>query len=211
MLYNSHEKDVLDVIRELRQNRKQKRPGREIKLSPLQVENDNIRVKIGTVEDKNCPKTVFINISFWLGIKNKSAKLCHLQDGELTKRLKREIKNIYKKDLFDLLHENKMFPNYFENIYTFDFPENINYNKGKKCFISIDLSLFTDNQNIYIASSKLDNNSGTILNMTNNKTIKPLKKENGNEMYEELIKISKLMANTKLLRGKSIFSVQKEK
>ena len=90
MLYNSHEKDVLDVIRELRQNRKQKRPGREIKLSPLQVENDNIRVKIGTVEDKNCPKTVFINISFWLGIKNKSAKLCHLQDGELTKRLKRK-------------------------------------------------------------------------------------------------------------------------
>jgi len=53
---------------------KQTRPGKKIKINNKLIDNKNISVDIGTVDNKNCPKTVYLNISFWVDIKNRENK-----------------------------------------------------------------------------------------------------------------------------------------
>lgn len=169
---------------------KSERPGREIKIDGTRFGNPNICFKLGTAEDKNRPNTVYINVTFWVDIRDKN----NIEDGfdkAISKQYSKELKNIYKENLKPLLSDNKVFPLYYDNIFITEFPENLNYN-SKKSFTSIELNLHTVN-----CISK-DSNLA-------------LKDRIDNELFMEMMKVSNIIANTDLLKGNMGFSIHKNK
>lgn len=170
--------------------KKSERPGREIKIDDSTINNKNISVKIGTAEDKNCPKTVYVYASFWVDIKEH--REIEKFDRIISKEYSKALSSIYKKDLAGLLYKNKIFPYYYDNIYVYNFPENLNYN-NKRSFTSIEISLHTLN-----CSQKEEKQYS-------------LKNKSGTEIYDELIKIVKIISANELLTGKLNFSIHNRK
>ncbi len=171
------------------------RPGREIKIESSIIGNENVTVKIGTTDNKNCPNSVYLVISYWVDIKNRNRKHeIENFDSIISKKYIKEIKNIKINIIKDILSNNKYFPYYYDNIFTYDFPENINYN-DKKSFTTIELTLHTLNCDKTIAS--------------NNPY--PLKNKPTSELYDELIKISQIICSSELLRGNLDFNIYKTK
>ncbi len=167
------------------------RPGREIRVDKELNKNPNITGKIGTVHDKNCPHTVYISIGFWIDIKNKPKQ----EDGYfgefISKKFGRELSRIYKKDLRKILKDNRYFPFSNDNIYVYDFPHNLTYNK-KRSFVSIELNLHT-------------------INCLSKKTQYPLKTKRDTKLFDELLKVYNTIATSKLLKGKLGFTIHKSK
>ncbi len=175
---------------------KQLRPGKKIKISNKLIDNENISVEVGTVENKNCPKTVYLNIGFWVDIKERLEKDVDLEfDKKISKEFSKLLKQIYSVDLYDFLNQNKLFPFYYENICSYDFPENLNYN-NKKSFVSIEIHLHTINNTI---RSKNIND------------FFPLKNNIKNDLFFELITICNIIGNSDLLRNKNNFVISKKK
>jgi hypothetical protein len=175
---------------------KQTRPGKKIKINPKLVRNQNVSVEIGTVDNKNHPKTIYLNVSFWVDIKDRSKEMDDPNfDRNVSKDFTRLLKNIYRNDLFECLNNNELFPYYFENIFSFDFPENLNYNE-KKSFVNIEIHLHTVNNKI---------NSKNICDY------KPLRNETKNPFFSELVKIANIVADSSLLSGNENFIIYKKK
>ena len=175
---------------------KQTRPGKKIKINNRLIDNKKISVDIGTVDNKNCPKTIYLNISFWVDIKNREEKENDINfDKNISKEFSKCLKQIYKKDLYDYLIDNKYFPFYYENIYSFDFPENLNYN-NKKSFVSIEIHFHTINNNI---------------NSKNFSDYYTLKNDLKNDFFYELITIANIIGNSDLLRENENFYISKKK
>jgi hypothetical protein len=180
--------NVKDVSKEV--TKKNERPGREIRIDGTRFGNPNIIFKLGTAEDKNRPHTVYVNATFWVDIKNRE-DIVDGFDKAISKKYSRELKNIYKIDLKPTLENNNIFPLYYDNIYVSEFPENLNYN-SKRSFTSIEISLHT-------------------LNCLNKEINLSLKDKVDNELFMEMMKISNIIANTDLLKGKLDFSIHKNK
>lgn len=171
------------------------RPGREIKIDNSLIGNPNVSVKIGTTDNKNCPTTVYLVISFWVDIKNKERKKTIPNfDEYISKEYSKEIKKIKKVHLQDILLKSQIFPFYYENTFTHDFPENINYN-DKKSFTTIELTLHTANCDRQVALN----------------SPMALKNHPSCELYAELLKVAKQMCHTDLLKGKLEFKIYKSK
>lgn len=174
---------------------KNERPGREIKIDGTRFGNPNVLFKIGTAEDKNRPNTVYINATFWVDIKNRDDSddfdKAIWFDKAISKIYSRELKNIYKTHLKPALINNNIFPLYYDNIYISEFPENLNYN-SKRSFTNIEVTLHT-------------------ANCLNKDICYSLKDKIDNELFMEMMKLSNIIANTDLLKGKSNFSIHKNK
>ena len=169
--------------------KKNERPGREIKIDGTRFGNPNICFKLGTAEDKNRPHTVYINATFWVDIKDKDDT--DEFDRMISKKYSKELNKIYKINLKSILENNKIFPLYYDNIYIAEFPENLNYN-SKKSFTSIEITLHT-------------------ANCINKEYTYSLKDKADNELFMEMMEISKTISNTDLLKGKLEFSIHKNK
>lgn len=167
------------------------RPGKEIKIESTLIENKNIKAKIGTTNNKHNPETVYIIISFWTKIKHsdKNSELNFNQT--ISKKYNFELKKIKSNLLNPALINNTLFPYYQDNVFTYDFPENINYSK-KPSYTSIELNLHTSNT------------PGTI---TNNSLI--LKKDS--ILFQELLGLINIIGNSDLLQSKLEFEVMKTK
>jgi len=174
--------------------KKIERPGREVKVDDCVTKNKNVTVKIGTTDNKNHPDTVYISVSFWVDIKNKK----HLEtnvfnfDSYISKLFIKEIKKIKSENLQDKLLNNKFFPYYYDNILTYDFPENLNYNK-KRSFVNIELTLHTINSTLPL-EKKI-----------------PLKNKENSDIFNELLFISKEICKSDLLKSKLNFKIYKKK
>ncbi len=169
------------------------RPGRELKIDNNLVGNSKVSVKVGTTDNKNAPGTVYIVITYWVDVRDKNNSLgIHNYDNYISKNYGKEIHKIHKVTLKDILIKNKYFPHYYDNIFVWNFPDNLNYNK-KKSFTHIELTLNTLNCNPSL-EGKL-----------------PLKNKLNSEIYDELIKIARIMCNTDLLKGKLGYKISKTK
>lgn len=178
------------------QKTKQTRPGKKIKINPRLLNNKKISAEIGTVDNKNCPKTVYLNISFWVDIKDRAGKELEEDfDRNISKTFTRHLRNIYRNDLYRDLSQHRLFPFYYENIYSFDFPENLNYN-DKKSFVSIELHLHTVNNRV---CSK------------NPKDFLALRNDSKNEFFSELVRVANIIGDSDLLMGNDNFLVYKNK
>lgn len=165
---------------------KYKRTAREIKVADKLLKNKNINVKIGTVENRESPDTIYIFISFWLQpkIENK------LKEQDFLKNiLEKEIGQIYTYKLKPELERNTLFPKEKENIFIKNIPDNLNYNT-KRNFISIELYLHTSN---LFSQDKI-----------------PLSIKKNTILFDEAVRISNLIGDTDIIQGKSLFEIQKK-
>lgn len=180
---------MIPNLLKLQKVKKNERPGKEIKIKTELCKNKNLTAKLGTLDDKNSPETVYLSLTFWVDIKEKDC-FDENYDYIISKKFKRELKKIYNNNLSEILKDNKYFPLPLENIYIYDFPNNLNYN-NKKSFVSIELNLHTIN---CVSNEKYS-----------------LKNNSKNELFNELIKIYKLIETSDLLLGKKDFNIYKSK
>ena len=103
-------------------------------------------------------------------------------------------KPIYRKDLKKILERNSIFPFYLENIFVYNFPENINYN-NKRSFVSIELNLHTLNCNEDLKEKYPLNE----------------KKDKDTKIYNEAIKVCQVISDCDLLKEKLEFTIHKRK
>lgn len=165
---------------------KYKRTAREIKVGDKYITNKNINVKIGTVENRDAPETIYVFISFWLQPKKDFKE----KEQEFLKTaLDKEIGAIYSEKLKPCLIKSKIFPRESENIFIKNIPDNLNYN-DKRNFISIELYLHTCN---IMREEKL-----------------PLSTKKNTDMFNEAIQLGNLIGDSDLLNNKSMFEIQKK-
>jgi len=146
-----------------------KRTAREIMIKTEFLSNKQINVKIGTVENRDFPQTIYINVSFWIKPKNILNKI-----NDERKNLEENLKNILNNKLIIFLNNNYFFPFEKDNIYIYNIPENFNYN-DKSNFISLEIYLHT-------------------LNVKSEKKY-PLNDKKNTELFEECVRISNFIGN----------------
>lgn len=105
-------------------------------------QNDKIKSKIGTTENKKYPNTVYISLRFWVKPKkNFSNENKH----KLRKDLEKHIDGILNNEAKSSIKEEQDIFSFPEsNIFIKEIPNSINY-RNKKNFISIELYLHTCN------------------------------------------------------------------
>jgi len=145
-----------------------KRTAREITVKNELLNNEQINVKIGTVENRDFPQTVYINISFWIKPK-KGLKSIENERKILDEKLKQILNN----KLVGIISNNYFFPHEKENIYIYNIPENFNYN-NKLNFISLEIYLHT-------------------INITEKKY--PLNAKKSTELFEECVMLANVVGN----------------
>jgi len=160
-----------------------KRTAREIKIDSSNLYNKNLNIKIGTVENREAPETIYIFTSFWL----EPTKLYENKDQKTLKELlDKELSKIYSKSLYKELSNNKYFPIEKENIYIKNIPENLNYN-GKRNYVSIELYLHTSN---VISEDKL-----------------PLNQKKNTELFDECVRLSNIISKSDVLLNSKYFII----
>jgi len=162
------------------------RTARQIRVDSKLLSNKNVNVKIGTVENRNNPETIYIEVAFW--IKPKDVE----EDGKtLKKRLYKDLKNIYTENLSKILKDNKIFPKFDDNIYIANVPESVNYN-NKKNFVSIEIYLHT-------------------INILSSNEKYPLTKKKDSEIFTESLKVIDSMVNADIMLSNGDFFICKKK
>ncbi len=143
-----------------------RRTAREIIVKGELLNNKQINLKIGTVENRDFPQTVYINISFWIKPKEELINS--------RKELEDMLNKILNKKLSELLNENYFFPFESQNIYIYNIPDNFNYN-DKFNFISVEVYLHT-------------------LNIQSEKKY-PLNVKRNTDLFDECLRISNYIAD----------------
>lgn len=146
-----------------------KRTAREIIAKNDVLNNKQINVKIGTVENRDFPQTIYINISFWVKPNNVFEEY-----NKGRKFLDDKLRDILNNKLDKSLRDNFFFPLVRQNIYICSIPENFSYN-NKPNFISLEVYLHTVN----IASEKKF----------------PLNAKKNTELFDECVKISNFIGD----------------
>lgn len=165
---------------------KYKRTAREIKVADKLLHNKNINVKIGTVENRDAPDTIYIFISFWL---QPSSEFKSKDQDYLKNILSKELGKIYSSNLKKELEKNIFFPREKENIYIKNIPDNLNYN-SKRNFISLELYLHT-------------------CNLFNQEKM-PLSIKKDTRLFDEAVRLSNVIGDSDIIQGNSIFEIQKK-
>lgn len=158
---------------------------REIKLMDEYIQSDKFSIKVGAIEQRDAPDTVYIYCSFWVEPndehKNKSQE-------ELKELLSLQLNSIYKTELKQSLRDNEMFPLFNENIFIVNIPDNLNYNEGRN-FISMEIYLHTKN----IKSSEKF----------------PLNSKKDTRLFNELLSVSKNLAASDIMSNNTCFHFYK--
>lgn len=175
---------------------KTKRTGKEIRIDGKKFGNKNLNFKIGASFDKQKPDTIYIDVNFWVDIKEREYEINKFSfinyDHEISRKLSNSIRRIYREDLKNILEKNEMFPYYLDNIFVYDFPDNINYN-AKRSFVSIQMNLHTINcKEDIIDCYELNDRKDT-------------------RIFNEAKKICQIISDSDLLQGKLDFTIHKRK
>lgn len=165
---------------------KHKRTAREIKVASSLLLSKNVNVKIGTVENRESPETIYIFISFWLQPKDEFKTK---EQSFLRHSLVRDLGRIYTEKLRPELIKNSFFPKEKENIFIKNIPDNLNYN-AKRNFISIELYLHTSN---LLLNDKL-----------------PLNNKKNTKLFMEAVRLSNLICESDIIKGTTMFEIQKK-
>lgn len=156
-----------------------KRTAREITVKSEFLNNSKINAKIGTVENRDFPQTVYITISFWIKPKNTF--------GDERIFLENKLKNILNDKLIKFLNKNDFYPLQENNIYIYNIPENFNYN-GRFNFISLEVYLHT-------------------INVKSEKKF-PLNSKKNTELFEECITVCNFIGDS-LNEVEEVFQISK--
>lgn len=163
-----------------------KRTAREIKLLPEQISCNNINIKVGAVENKEAPETVYIFTSFWI---EPVDKLKGKDQSELKRILDKELEDIYQNNLRRTLKSSGLFPIERNNIFIKNIPDNFNYNNSRN-YISVELYLHT--KNLLDKENKL-----------------PLCHKKDDRLFKECVRISDLISKANIFQGSRNFIIHK--
>lgn len=106
--------------------------------------SESLKFKTGTVDDKSFPKTIYLLVSFWFDLNKENILEDFETETAFNRFFRKRINSIYLNEISKVIKENKVFPYFQHNIYSFDVPHNVVYS-NKKCFCSIELTLHTSN------------------------------------------------------------------
>jgi len=180
------------------EDKKTKRTGKEIKIDGEIFNNSDLKFKVGAVFNKQKPETIYIECGFWIDIKERQSPKesdrysFYDYNSDISKKLSSYLRDIYRKDLKELLRNNNIFPKYLENIFVYDYPDNINYNK-KRSFVSLELNLHTININENIQEEY------------------SLSEKNDTRLLDESKKVCQIIAESDLLKSKKEFKIYRAK
>jgi len=158
---------------------------REIKVTDIMSENKDVKITIGTVENRNNPSTIYISFSFWL---KPDISLINSEQDYLKKLLEHELNSVYKNEVKSFLKDNYFFPYKHDNIFIITIPDNLNYN-SKKNYVSFELYLHT-------------------LNIESEKQY-PLNHKKDTELFFESLRVAKLFSSSDFLMSKKRFKINK--
>jgi hypothetical protein len=178
----------MKVVEEEKKRKKKKGIDFDISNSAYKL-NENIKFKTGTIDDKNFPKTIYLLISFWFDLDKAKILEDFETDISFNRFFKRKINRIYHDEISLLIKENKLFPFYDTNIYSFDVPHNVIYS-NKKCFCSIELTLHTSN--IIIEDKSFQDNLDC-------------------ELFKNIITISKKISSSDFFKKNKYYNVFRKK
>lgn len=165
------------------ENNKNKRTCKEIKLDSYK----NLTVRIGTVDNKNYPETIYINISFWVNIRNIDFDV---NSKTAREHLENKIRKEFSKKVFPIISSSKYFIDVDDIIFLINIPDSINTNNNKN-FVDIELFIYT-------------------VNAINSSTKFPLNTKKNTSLYNECINISNAFSEFDILNDRDIFSIYKK-
>lgn len=108
--------------------------------------NDNVQFSFGSIDDKRFPKSIYINSTFWFELKKENILENFDTDSSFNRYFRKSMNDIFKKLIIQKINESDLWINKQDSIYYFDVPNNIFYS-NKRCFCSIELTLYTNNYN----------------------------------------------------------------
>jgi hypothetical protein len=161
------------------------RTSREIKVRPDELRSNNVSVKIGAMDKKEAPPTIYLSFSFWTKPNGP------ISNGKVQRtNLESEIRKCYEKVNKEVIRDNEMFSYAKRNIFIVNIPENFNYNE-KKNYVSFELYLHTAN--------------------VNKRDKFPLNSKKGNKLYEQAVTVANSFLSNSLFLNQSEYEVCKTK
>ena len=151
--------------------------------------SEDLKFKLGTVDDKLFPKTVYISLSFWFDLNKENILDDFESESSFNRFFRRKINEIYINTIAPIVKENSLFPCYDSNIFYYDVPHNVVYS-NKRCFCSIDITLHTSN--VY-------------------KRDKDFIEDINSEIFKELVSISKHISNSEFFNTNKYYSIHNRK
>lgn len=106
--------------------------------------DESIKFKVGTVDDKEFPGTIYLLMSFWFDLNKENILEDFETEVSFNRYFRRQLNDMYLKNISPILKNNSLFPIYDSNIFAYDIPHNVIYS-NKRCFCSIELTLHTSN------------------------------------------------------------------
>ena len=147
--------------------------------------NESIKFKIGTVDDKEFPGTIYLQMSFWFDLSKEKIIEDFETDVAFNRYFRRKLNEMYLENISSVLKNNSLFPLYDSNIFAYDIPHNVIYS-SKRCFCSIELTLHTSN--VFKREKTFDESDNC-------------------ELYNSLIDISKRFSDSKFFNTNKYYHV----
>ena len=151
--------------------------------------NESIKFKTGTIDDKEFPGTIYLLIYFWFDLNKENILEDFETDISFNRYFRRQINDMYLKNISPEIKKNILFPIYDSNIFSYDIPHNVVYS-SKRCFCSIELTLHTCN---LIKKEKMFSDSLD------------------SELFKSIIKISKLFSNSDFFKSNRYYNTHNRK
>ena len=106
--------------------------------------NENIQFNFGSIDDKNFPKSIYTNSTFWFELNKEKIIEDFENDNSFNRYFRKSINDIFKNSAFPEILNNHIWNNKEDSIFYYDLPHNIFYS-DKRCFCSLELTLYTNN------------------------------------------------------------------
>lgn len=162
-----------------------RRSSKEIKIKEELLQNNNVSVEIGTPNQKEAPKTIYLSFNFWAKPKNRFKDQI-----EAKKALESRLKELLETTSRENLNNNKWLSSSGDHIFIVNVPVNFNHN-DKMNFINFELYLHTCN--------------------TNHQYRVPLSSKEENPFYSECLILANKILSNDLFGEKSDFLISKKK
>ena len=151
--------------------------------------NEAIKFKIGTIDDKFFPGTVYLQMSFWFDLNKENILEDFETEVSFNRYFRRKLNEMFLTNISPKIKHSTLFPLYDSNIFAYDIPHNVVYSK-KRCFCSIELTLHTSN--VFKKEKEFSDN-------------------NNSEIFTSLIDISKTFSDSEFFDTSKYYNVHNRK
>jgi hypothetical protein len=145
----------------------------------IKIDNEELNLSYGSVDNKLYPKSIYINLSFWFKLNKEIISKDFESEYDFKIYFRNLINKLFNNSLKDELKKGNLFTQIEDSIFYYDFPNNIFYSE-KKCFCSIEFTFYTKNkfEDLSLFENSKENN-------LNKKILKLLKTISKNTFFKK--------------------------